>query len=323
MKCGKFEDSFLAENIFNAIKHKRVEVLQGSGTGIDCAVLDLQGDLVAVTTDPITAATVNMGQLCVHICCNDIAAEGAEPVAIFVTMLTPPDVKTDEIKTIAKDINAACAQLNVQLAGGHTEKTDAVRRIVLSATAIGRKPNKRQQAVEVGDWLIMTKGAAYEAGSIIASDYYEKISSVLQKEQIEFLKNLINEISVLPESKIAMRHGAKRMHDITEGGVLGAAWEISRAAGCNIQVLCDDILIHPEIKKVCKHLGLDPLRLMSSGSLLIACGETDGTGMLKELKKSGIEARKVGIFTQEDSSYVCGEKKMALTEPAEDEIYKL
>ncbi len=64
-------------------------MLQGSGTGIDSAVLDLEGDLLVVTTDPVTAAAANMGRLCVHICCNDIAAEGAEPVAIFVTMLVP------------------------------------------------------------------------------------------------------------------------------------------------------------------------------------------------------------------------------------------
>lgn len=323
MKGGKFQDSFLSENIFKKIKHTRPEVLQGSGTGIDCAVLDIAGDRLVVTTDPITAAAANMGRLCVHICCNDVAAEGAEPVAIFVTMLTPYDVKVEEIETIVADINAACEELNVQLAGGHTEKTDAVRRIVLSATVIGRKAEERPRPVGPGDWLIMTKGAAYEGSSIIASDFQDRIDSLLEKNQIEFLKSLITKISVLPESRIAVKYGAKRMHDITEGGVLGAAWEISRAAGCNVRVDCDEVMIHPETQQICSHLQLDPLRLISSGSLLIACDAKDGAVIIEKMEEAGIAARKIGSFRKEESSYIRGGKEMTLDEPSEDELYKL
>ncbi len=96
-----------------------------------------------------------------------------------------------------------------------------MRRIILSATAIGRKTEKNRQAVKPGDVLIMTKGAAYEGSSIIASDFREKISSIAEESQIAFLKSLLEQISVLPESRIAVKCGAKRMHDITEGGVLG------------------------------------------------------------------------------------------------------
>lgn len=323
MKSGKFEDSFLTEHIFNKITHKRSEVLQGSGTGIDSAVLDLEGDLLVVTTDPVTAAAANMGRLCVHICCNDIAAEGAEPVAIFVTMLVPLDADVEDVQTVIEDLHAACAETNIQLAGGHTEKTEAVRRIILSATAIGRKTEKNRQAVKPGDVLIMTKGAAYEGSSIIASDFREKISSIAEESQIAFLKSLLEQISVLPESRIAVKCGAKRMHDITEGGVLGAAWEISRAAGCNVEVWCDEIFIHPETTLICDSLGLDPLRLISSGSLLIACAAEDATEMIQKLDEAGIRARQIGVFTTEKNSYVQKGIKQILDEPAEDEIYKL
>ena len=43
-----------------------------------------------VSSDPITGTEKNIGKLCVNICLNDIAAAGAEPVAIMVTCLIPP-----------------------------------------------------------------------------------------------------------------------------------------------------------------------------------------------------------------------------------------
>jgi hydrogenase maturation factor len=112
------------------------------------------------------------------------------------------------------------------------------------ATVIGKKKNFIQNEVIPGDVLIMTKSAGLEGSSIIASDYEDRIKNILNKNQIEFLKNLINELSVIPEGRIASLHNAKYKHDITEGGVLGAAWEISKLAGCNIELHCDEIFIY-------------------------------------------------------------------------------
>lgn len=323
MKGGKFDDSILKKMIFDHIKHKRNEVLLGSGTGIDSCIIDLKGDLLVVTTDPITAATANAGKLCANICCNDIAAAGAEPVAILVTLLVPLNFELSAIERIIEDLDAECRRLNIQLAGGHTEKTDAVTRLVLSATVIGRKKDYVPQKVYPGDVLIMTKGAAYEGSSIIASDYEYKLTNLLTKKQINFLKNLISEISVLPESKIATKYNAKYMHDITEGGVLGAAWEMSQMAGCNVEIHCDNIFIHDETIRVCRHLNIDPLRLISSGSLLIVCEPKNTENLINELNDAGILAQIIGVFTKEENNYIREGEKYTLNEPAEDELYRI
>lgn len=323
MKGGKLDDSILKKIIFNNIKHKREEILQGSGTGIDSSIINLGGDLVAVTTDPITAASNNIGRLCVNICCNDIAASGAEPVAILVTLLMPYDYDLNIIKKVICEIDDECAMLNVQLAGGHTEKTDAVTRLVLVATVVGRKKCFIQQKVIPGDILIMTKSAGLEGSSIIAYDYEDRIKNVLGKNQIEFLKNLINEISVIPEGRIASGLNAKYMHDITEGGALGAAWEISKLAGCNVEVYCNEIFIYDEIKIICQNLNIDPLRLISSGSLLIAAGQKDADNIIEALRGLRICSRKIGKFIEGENAYIRNGKRYDLIEPGEDEIYKI
>jgi hydrogenase expression/formation protein HypE len=105
MKGGKFDDSVLKKVIFDNIKHKRKEVLLGSGTGIDSSIINLGGDLVVVTTDPITAAGNNIGRLCINICCNDIAAAGGEPVAILVTLLMPYNYDINNIEKIICELD--------------------------------------------------------------------------------------------------------------------------------------------------------------------------------------------------------------------------
>ncbi len=65
---------------------------------------------------------------------------------------------------------------------------------------------------------------------------------------------------------------------------------------------CDEIFIHPETTLICDSLGLDPLRLISSGSLLIACAAEDATEMIQKLDEAGIRARQIGVFTTEKAA---------------------
>ena len=323
MKSGKINDDVLRHIVFDKISARRDEVLVGSGTGIDSSIIDLGGDLLAITTDPVTAAGANIGKVCVNICLNDLAASGAEPVAIMVTLLAPPGTAPKALTALVEEIDTECVKLNIQLAGGHTEITDAVTRIVLSATAVGRKSRLSPARVTAGDWIIMTKGAAYEGSAIIAHDFEEKALSVLTDKQTDFLKGLIDALSVVPEAKIALANGALLRHDITEGGVLGAAWEFGQTAQKGVEIHCDDILIHPETTTLCQALKLDPLRLISSGALLIAAKESDGRQIIDALEKADIPARKIGIFTDDKNCYLSGAKKYPLNQPGPDELYKL
>ena len=82
------------------------------------------------------------------------------------------------------------------------------------------------------------------------------------------------------------------MHDVTEGGVLGACWEMAQLAGCGLVVDTARIRVLPETRALCAAAGLDPLRLIGSGSLLIAC--PDGEAMAAGLCAQGVEAAVIG-----------------------------
>ncbi len=95
-------------------------------------------DICMLSSDPITASSADAGKLAVNVACNDIAATGAEPIGVLITMLLPPDSETEDIKRLVEQITNTCNELNIEVIGGHTEITDSVNRIVICTTAVGK-----------------------------------------------------------------------------------------------------------------------------------------------------------------------------------------
>jgi hydrogenase maturation factor len=242
LRLGKLDNDDLERLVLKKFVRVRPEPLSMPAIGQDCATLDIGGDLLVLSCDPITSASIaHLGRLTVHVNCNDAAAAGADPIGLLVTLLVPPSCELDDIARIAGDLSAAAQLAGVDVLGGHTEVTDAVTRPVTSAAVIARqKRGAALPGMRPGDDVVLTKSAAVEGTSIIAEDFSQLLSGV-DAETIECARNFSGLLSVVPESKIALDTGAHAMHDVTEGGVLGALWELSFANGCGIAAESDKI----------------------------------------------------------------------------------
>ena len=98
MKLGKLTTDELNKNVISLLHKNRSEVLLSSAIGEDCAALDLK-DVIVVSSDPITAVVEKekLGALCVSVCCNDVAANGGEPVAMTITLIMPPSSSAEDV----------------------------------------------------------------------------------------------------------------------------------------------------------------------------------------------------------------------------------
>ncbi len=65
----------------------------------------------------------------------------------------------------------------------------------------------------------------------MAFDKAELLKEVLSQSELEQAKAMLDNISVIPEGIIGGVFGVSAMHDVTEGGVLGAVWEMCEASG--------------------------------------------------------------------------------------------
>ena len=322
MKIGKLPNDLLKELVFNSITNTREDVLLRAGIGEDCAVIDFDKYGCVVSTDPITGASNNIGKLAIHISCNDVASNGAEPVGVLMTILAPPNTTEKQIQKIMKDSSEVADKLNVEIIGGHTEITDVVNKIVVSTTVIGKQLKDsilKPLEVKEGYKVILTKSIAIEGTSIIANDLEEKLSGNIDENIIIEGKKLIEKISVVREGIISGKHKVEYMHDITEGGLYGAIYESSKAINKGIKIYKDKIKIQKSTRKICSLLNINPYRLIASGSLVIITEENKANNLIKELRENKIEANIIGEVTSR-GIYADDEE---IDPPESDELYKV
>ncbi|KNY28211.1 AIR synthase family protein [Pseudobacteroides cellulosolvens] len=325
MEIGKIPNSILKEIVLGKLNNNRKEILLRPGIGEDCCAVDFGEYACVLTTDPITGAVNQVGKIAVNIACNDIASSGAEPLGLLITLLAPPKTTEQDIATIMTAICDTANALNVDIIGGHTEITAAVSQVVIISTAVAKILKDKlvtTSGAKPGDDIIMTKSAGIEGTVIIASDHEDLLRDRMTKEQLKRAKSFVGKLSVVKEGIIAGKFGVNSMHDITEGGILGALWEIGEASGVGMEVYEDLIPVENETSVICDLLNLNPLKLISSGSMVITCD--NGRELISELNRNGINAALIGKITKEMNRVLYGHNGIeVINEPESDELFKI
>lgn len=325
MEIGKLPNEVLQSLVLNKFQKSRKEVVVRPAIGEDCAAVDFGREICVASTDPITGTENEIGKIAVHVSCNDIAASGAEPIGLLVTLLIPPYASDESLDKVISQLSDTAASINVEIVGGHTEVTDAVNRFVICITAFGKTIGQniiKTSGARPGDYLILTKHAALEGTSILAHEHQDELTDRFGAEFVSGAKGLIEQISVVKEGLIASRNKAHAMHDVTEGGVLGAIWEMCNASGFGVEVFAENIPILKETRDICEYFNINPLKLISSGSMLVsAC---DGPALIEVLRKEGVKATIIGKITENTKMLLfTGKDAVIISPPESDELYKV
>jgi len=340
MKTGKLTNEQLQKIVLSKLPALSSNTLVGAGIGADCSWLKTEDGMMVTSSDPITAGGMQSGTLAVHVSCNDIAACGVRPTGILIVIIAPTYATEEDLQEI---VNQACAEstkLGVDIVGGHTEVSDSVNTFVVISTAFGMiakdHPVIHGKAMP-GDKLIITKSCGIEGSYIAAKEHKDKLEGKVAESLIAEAATYNSLISVVPEGAIAgslaasngeinekgyARSAINLMHDITEGGVYGAAYEMAHFSGIGVKVDERLVPMSEATASICKAMDLNPYRLISSGSLLIATPE--GNRVVEALDKEGIKATIIGEFIESgfiniDSSGNTNE----LEPPMPDEVYKM
>lgn len=325
LRAGKLPPDLLRRLVLTRLGARRPETLVGAAFGVDAAAIEFDGWACVLKSDPITTATTGAGRLAVLVACNDLAAMGAEPLGVLPTLLFPPGVRPSEIDALAAEIDATARELNVEVLGGHTEVAPGLTAPLICMTSVGRaRPGRliTSAGARPGDALVLTKAAALEGTSILASDFADRLVGRVPESVLAEARGYRREVSVVPEGLAALELGATAMHDPTEGGVVGALWELAEASGTGFRVETVRIPVRAATRQVCAALGVDPLRLISSGALLIAC--PDGQAMVRGLEARGIRATVIGQVTAGPRELVWPDGRVErIATVGRDELYRL
>lgn len=326
MNLGKVSETVLKRSVLKHIKHRRDEVLVGPAIGEDCSILSLADDEVLVmSTDPITGTVQDIGTLAIHITANDIASNGAEVIGVMLTILLPEDTSESELRSMMQDMEAVCEKLHIEIIGGHTEITKTVNQPIVTVTGVGKM--KRNEIIKTagakpGQEIVMTKWAGLEGTAIIAVAKESELKTKYSTTFLSGAKNMIEYISVVPEAMVARAAGVTSMHDVTEGGIFGALWELGSASNVGLEVDLKKIQIKQETVEICEFYDLNPYMLISSGCMLIITDQANH--LVDRLKAEGISAAVIGRITEGNDRIIVNEEERRFLEPPKsDELYKV
>jgi hydrogenase maturation factor len=301
---GKLPPEVLAKFVLSRIGRLDPSVIVGPTVGEDAAVIDLgDGRVLVVHADPITSAVEYIGWLAVHIASNDIAVRGVRPRWLLSVLYLPETSGISLIDKITSQIDAAAKEIGAMIVGGHSEYTPKLERPLISMTAMGVADKNRYittRGAQVNDVVLMSKVVAVEGTAILSADFGELlIGRGVPKSVIERGKSFIKSVSVVDEAlTLSEAELVTTMHDPTEGGLLGGLAEIAYASGKTIEVWEEKIPIAEETVIMSRALGVDPLKIISSGTLVATVPEKKAEAAINVLKDKGINVSIIGRVTK-------------------------
>jgi len=326
---GKVPTEILEKIVFRNLGAKRDDVLLCPSLGEDAAIVQAGNTVLAVSSDPITGAEKWLGWLAVHVSANDVATRGVQPCWFNSIILLPKNSTSELIEKICTQMDKAARQLDVAIIGGHCEVTPGIDHPIVTGCAIGIAEDGKfvsSSGAKIGDRIILTKGTGIEGTAILASDRRAELLNVFDEWFVDKAENFFKKISVVKDAITAFNTGGvSAMHDPTEGGVAGGLHELADAANVGLLVYEKKILVPEETRKICAHFMVDPLQLISSGSLLIVAEEERVDEIIGSLSRNSVQASIIGEVTEPSSGRKLvteSGEKIELVRPVSDHLWR-
>jgi len=274
---------------------------------------------LAYKSDPITFPTDRPGWYAITVNQNDLATIGAIPIAISVTMLLPPAMSGEEVLKIQQDLHETALVRQIIIAGGHTEITSAVNRLILSCNMIGMVPPEFYVGVDLkaGLQIILSGWIGAEGTGILLDEGHKFWKQYLTDTEIGNGQKIGKELDISRRTLAVNRRYHKsiqKIHDVTEGGLFSAIYETlePHQLGAKLEV---DLPIAEVTKKIGKILAIDPRQLIGSGAVLFFCNPSGSQQILNQLKQYDLPAMIIGTVTN-TQEYTIGSESFTHTTDA-------
>jgi hydrogenase expression/formation protein HypE len=307
---GGFEDIILPRCGFT-----RQEVASGPAFGVDVSVVNLPGGLgLAMTSDPLSLipslGLQESAWLSVHLMANDMATTGFAPMYAQMVLNLPPTLSEQDFITYWDFVHQYCAKIGVAITGGHTGSIEGQNSTIAGGgTMLLTAPANQirlSKYAEAGNVIIVTKECAMSSAAILAMSFPETVKNRLGKDvykrgcELFYLTTSLNDGLT---AAATLNHAVTAMHDVTEGGVLGAIYEMAVASGNGVMIN-NDALPQSEVQQqICRLFGIDARYCIGAGAMVIAARKEYAQDVISQLSQQNIKATIVGEFTDKASGY--------------------
>lgn len=322
MRTGKLPEHTFKRSVINPIQYRKEETSFRAAVGHDGAVF---GNMV---TAMATTAFYYIGNemYALDNAINNIIAAGGKPYGISMAILMPEHSEEAQLRQITGNLCKAAAAYEVDILAGHTELVPSVIQPTVTITAYGEKLwENRHKQVKAGMDIVMTKWTGLYGGSILALQKEQDLLSRYSKSYVDKAASYRKYTSLMPELKVIEAavaenpHCILAAHDVSNGGVFGALWQLLSACNVGAQFQIDKIAMKQEIIEVCEYFDINPYMMNGQGSLLLVT--ENGDALVQKMRQADIYADVIGMTTQSmDRKVMIGEEERFLVPPKGDAL---
>jgi hydrogenase maturation factor len=176
---------------------------------------------------------------------------------------------------------------------------------------------------------MMTKGVAIATTGILSRVFPQTVKKTFGFDFLKKAQRYLDDFSVVEDALISATVGLRddgvtSMHDVTEGGLLGALYELSEASNTGLEVDLSKVIVTEEAKQICQLFKISPYTTLSEGTLLLTVKAEMASAVQQVLDLKGIKNAAIGKITdaQQDRWIIGEDKRELLKKPAADPYWK-
>lgn len=279
---GKVSKKIFQRSVLPYINLDRVE--------LDGATIQLTDHTVIAHSPSIGVPLEALGFFAFHYAASNVASRFGKPTHMIIGIYLPLKTKEKDLQTIAKNLGDEAGKYGVQISAGQTATYYGLDIPLITATCLGeaiRVPYTPKQ----GDIILILNEIGGE------SVWLNKLS---QGKTDKEWKNF----TPLPVIQVLQQlNHVKVMHDVSEGGVKGALFELADDLKMRTEIKTDTLIYN----KDAKNIGNDILRAPTYGTL-VAIIDSEGLDTVKaRCEEHGIPCAVAGTIESGTGLYVDGQ----------------
>lgn len=239
--------------------------------GNDYAELRLSDARIAITTDshivkPLFFPGGDIGRLAVCGTVNDLAASGAQPLALTAGFILEEGLPVETLERILASMAAACREAGVEMVAGDTKVAEKGNcdGVFINTTGIGVIPNGRQidgSQARPGDAILVSGTLADHGIAVVSARGELGLENDIQSDTAPMNGLVEALLAEIPEVHV--------LRDPTRGGLATALNEICTQSGVGMLIQEANIPVRPAVAAACEMLGFDPLYVANEGKMIV------------------------------------------------------
>nr|WP_288555400.1 hypothetical protein [uncultured Mediterraneibacter sp.] len=326
MQPGRLSQAIWKKNIVHPLERANVCISEGTLSGVTRPTPFIS-DVTQVCLVGRSPATVTYG-ICRGI--NELAVFGTRAAGVDLHVELPEETEEDWIRQMTEALIGILQEQNLWIRNLDVRVNPTVKLplFALSVMGVEKEENGRSETSDIKKQIesgvdyeiLMVSGAGTEGILRILEEREEELSKRFVPAFLRQTKALKRELCATAQIETIRREDPKAvLHQVGEGGVFAALWNLLEPLGLGMEIRMDQILICQETVEISEFYRVNPYLMTSTGSFLIlsACGDR----LLFALEEMGARASKLGIATNVPARVILGQsEKRYLDRPLPDEL---